>query len=224
MVPCLHPVMSMQRAALLVVGLALTACTPALPSDDQHDAAGGDDDAPVSGASLKLELQLDKALPAQINVDLRLDSVYLSATSVRAIADAGDASLTNCEMKWDGDDKPDPFTFTNPPVGTYSTIDLRIAKRETGTDPKAFQVKGKFRGTDFRIEGTDGVVTASPAVQLMLKAGMRETVKIEIGLDTLLEQIDWSTVPKKDGDYNLDDTDPQMPNVHYQLALAFRSL
>jgi len=217
--------MSMLRTALLVVGLGLTACTPQLPSDDgPHDAPGSSDDAPVGGASLKLEIALDKELPAQINPDIRLEDVYLSATLVRAIADAGDASLMNCEMSWDENDTPDALTFRNPPIGTYSTIDLRLAKRDSGSDLKAYQLKGRYRGTDFKIIGVDKTITASPAVQLMLKAGMSQTVKIEVALGVMLEQIDWSMVPKKDGDYLLDDDNPQMSMVQYGIAIAFRTL
>jgi hypothetical protein len=226
MVPCLHLVLSMLRVALLVVGSMLTACSPATPSDGPQDAPAGDDDGPPAGANLKLQVALDTELPHQISPDLRLTDVYLSATLVRAIADAGDATLTNCEMHWDSDDEPGTLTFNSPPIGTYSTIDLRFSRRTSGSGSgeRAFEIEGRWRGTDFKIEGVDGMVTASPAVQVMLKAGMMQTVKIELALATMLQQIDWDNVDKQDGDYYLDDDDPQMPMVQYGIAIAFRSV
>lgn len=224
MVPCLHPVLSMLRVALLVVGSMLTACSPSQPSGGGPDAPDAPGDGPLAGASLKLQLAIDNRLPHQISPDLRLTDVYLSATLVRAIADAGDASLTNCEMNWDSDDMPGTLTFNNPPIGTYSTIDLRFSKRSSGSNARAFEIEGKWKGIDFKIEAVDGMVTASPAVQLMLKPGMSQTVKVELSLATMLQQIDWDAVDKKDGDYYLDDDDPQMGMVQYGIAIAFRSV
>lgn len=217
----------------------LTACPGPLPSDDDDATDAGPGSDAAMGATLKLEVKLDRSLSATVpglnGASITITKIYICAVSVRAISDAGSTTEPDYEMEWSTSGiKHEPITFGNPPVGSYSMIDIRIAKRETGSDAVAFEIRGTVDppgsgDTEFKIVGEANVDTASPPVMLSLRPGQLQTVTLQLDAAQLVSTIDWEMVDKDDGKFDLEDQGTpgsvmQMAKVRGALRTGFTKL
>jgi hypothetical protein len=217
-------VLSVRTAGLIVTSCLLAACPG--PSGVDPDAPG-DDDGPQPGNGVTIAIRSEVAIP-QGEGDIRITSVELHTSTIRAIGDAttGNDELTtksNFELRWDQEHTPEPFTFAKAPTGRYSRIEIRVAQGDGNKASLAMAGQARVDGDleTFEIELHDGVVTASVEITETLAAGAMITVSLEADLESLVSGIDFGEVPLQEGTHRIDDARVEAAGIRSRLAEAF---
>lgn len=191
-------------------------------------APAAEDATPAPGAGLAVQFLAHTPIPADIDGDLRIEEVHLSATSVRAIGDAGPGDVRTTQpgidLTWTATESPLPFEFGEAPSGLYSQVELRIASHGAADD-RAFAIRGQLRVAGawrpFLVESVAGVLPARIDITTMLAPGGRADIAIAVDFAAVVAPIDWRRIEPHDDVFEVRDAHPAMPVVRAALAAAF---
>jgi hypothetical protein len=232
MVPCLQSRLSMRWLAISCLA-AVAACSvdpgPSMdPAPDPKPAFTG----------LTLDFIADAELPATLGAgDVRIEEIYVNGSVIRAIGDAStqqDEQTTtrhDYALTWGAAAAPDALSFAAAPAGEYAYVEIRIAGRPDALDGasrrEAFAVLGEVLTddgwTDFAIRADTPAVVATVPTAMRLDPGRPLTIPIVLGVSRLVQGIDWSALPERDGELVLDESTPAaLASFCGALAGAFR--
>jgi hypothetical protein len=156
-----------------------------------------------------------------------LDRARFAMSNLRVVGDAGpgDPRTTQGAMElgfaWSGaEQRPTTITFDNAPTGLYSQVAIVL----DGGDNDAYRIEGQVElngdTRDFQIEDANPL-TFNVAIDEMVSPGETATISLRINFTHALDSINWSTVDISDGQYELDETDTQMPTFRSKLIESF---
>jgi hypothetical protein len=215
----------MRWLAWIAIGAMHAACSSNSSTPDAQMS-----DAAISG--LVLDFVAKNGVPQTLEGDVVVERVVLGITMLRAIGDAapGDLRTTRTEDKlgdfdWRDGLSPIPHLFEEAPPGMYSTVELRIAKSMRAD--AAVDIFGRVPRAGnlvpFEIKAVAPNVSISVDVNKVLPPRGLETITIQLDVESLVEDIDWSAVPLTgDGRLFVGDGDPEMSKMTSQITGAFK--
>lgn len=209
------------RCALLVVG-GLVGCTPT--SSPTSDASDG------HNAILHLAWAGNPtSLPAATSGTVTATSFDLHVREVRVIGDAGPGDprtfQSETELVWADHELPQVTDFPMAPLGKYSRV--------------AFELESESLAPYITIEGQVAIDNAAPVpfvltdlahmrlsvdVDAELAAGVDTTITVGVDLASVVNAIDYKSLPSVGGTRTLAPGDAQATVLEAKLANAFHAI
>lgn len=209
--------------ALALAVLLVPGCgddDPTLPDAGEGDADVGDVDADTGVSALELEWKLDPRLNDEPVGPLRLvvTEARFSLEDLRVVGDADVLQRSSYELDFERDDAP-LLRFAPAAPGIYASFVGRI---------KAYRVRGtiELEGEEWEFEISDepppSVGYAIPLQNVEVLPGETERVKLEIEIERVIEEIDWSMVEVDDGVLEVEKDSDVIDDVRDELGDAFQ--
>lgn len=191
------------------------------PDASTGDGGAGGSDGGDGLSALELEWWTDPQLndDPEGPLDLVVTHAKFTLEDIRVAGDAATLTRGSAELDFSRDDSP-TVRFAPADPGFYASVIGRIA---------AYQVRGTIdwqgQTREFRIDDEPGQEPTF-AVQLQdveVLPGETTVVPLEIELDRVVEEIDWSMVEIEDGAFQIDRESDVIGEVREELAEAFRN-
>lgn len=211
---------------LVSTGCDVDSITADAGADPNADGSAGDGDAgPTSG--LTFDFRSDPKLPPHGNGEAGgpweavLDTAEIILRDVRAIGDAAPGGETRADvftLTWVADDK-ELLVFGDAPPGIYSLLRAQIVSWDiTGTVDPEGEDDVPFHISD--VPSTS--VSVSVGIDVTLMAGADQTVRIDVELEDIIEDINWDEAPEDDdGTLIVTSQHPAIDDIRESLSNAF---
>ncbi len=181
--------------------------------------AGASQDAPISSSDgapapgLMIEWVDSPALPGPQNLPamVNVTSAKFHIKKLEVISDGGTSPTTTqdeFDIRWNSTMAPQPIFFTSAPVpAIYSKIRLSIDKGSSNAPSVEITGTVTINATTemFRITSIEKADLEVEGYLVNLTVGDSEGMPIIVGLDALLADVDWMSLPVDGGARTLDD-------------------
>jgi hypothetical protein len=197
---------TMRRLLALVVLTATAACGSGHQDDAQVDS-GLVDTTPIPGLAVVFDAP---ALGMPIG-PVTITEAELSVRDLRVIGDANHYGVTAAAL-----DLPGVVDVVDAPPGLYGALEFRLSSWELRGSVLIDQ-----RPFELRISSDQTSPTIMLPLELPLDVGVRRLILVAVDLATVVNVVDWSTVPVEGDRIRLDDASSLAPSFTTGMLDAF---
>jgi hypothetical protein len=183
-----------------------------------QDAASSSDGAPAPG--LMIEWVDSPALPGPQNLPtmVNVTSAKFHIKKLEVISDGGTSPATTqdeFDIRWNATMAPQPIFFTSAPPAIYSKIRLSIDKGSSNAPSVEIVGTVTINATTemFRISSIEKIDLEVEGYLVNLTLGDSEGMPIIVGLDALLADVNWMSLPVESNARTLDDRSATMAEM-----------
>jgi hypothetical protein len=210
------------RVLAMIASLAMACGDDVVEQPDASTDDGGvdiDTDAGENVSALEIEWRTSPKLDDDPKGawELVLTHAKFSLEDVRVVGDAATLMKSSLELDFKGEERP-VLRFSSAPPGLYASLIGRIKSYElrgtivVDSETVEFEIKDEPPGAlsfQVQLQGVEVV------------PGETERVRIDIEVDDVIEEIDWTMVGEVDGVLTIDGDSAEVEAVRDELAEQF---
>ncbi|MGN6108116.1 MAG: hypothetical protein ACTHU0_23615 [Kofleriaceae bacterium] len=214
-----------QRSGFAIAAWALGALAFATgcPADDTTvPADAATDAAATSGLTIHWECRPD--LPGRATSEATVDRAVFRLRNVRTVSDSGTTSAppasNQLSLEWGAGVAPRPLELTDAPAGLYSRL---LFDLDGGYAEYAYEISGTVEINNAFYQFVIREREVTPLYldfALALPPGGNGAIEVRIEVDKLVKAVEFSQVPPFNSVLVIEDGNPQLDAVRYELRNA----